>query len=166
MSKIKDARLSTVTRVILSLASLPFFVLGRVVLQAGHEIAVVFGTLLIIAGITILALLWAFPTASRIGEKGSRIIFPAEKLRGPQPMYGVAESKIARGLHEEAMAEYQKIAAQYPAEPKPYLGMISVAIEHLQDPDWADAIYRRGMKAMENDKAKQTLTEGYRALLE
>ena len=168
MRKITHDPLSTTSRVILSIVlSTPCFYLGyKVLTMEGGMIAIVFGTLMCILGITFLALLWAFPTASLIGEQGGRIFFPVEKLRGPQPMYGVAESKIANGMYEEAMAEYERIAAQYPTETKPYLEMLAVAIDHLEDPEWANAIYQHGMETMESDEDKEVLTKGYRAILD
>lgn len=168
MSKIKEARLSTATRVIISLVVVPpcFYMGVKIATQSGgNPIAIIFGTLVAIVGITVFAVLWAFPTARRIGEQGARLYFPAEVLTGPQPMYGVAASKLAKGRHEEAIAEYEKIAAQYPAELKPYLEMIGIAIDHLNDPDWAKVIYQRGMAAMKSEDDREALAKGYQAIL-
>ena len=167
MFKRKKEHMGMAPRSILALVlSVPFFVLGLFLIKAGH-IAVALGTLFMCCGIIIVSLFMSFPMARKIAEPWAQMIFfPSECYKEAKPMYSIPESKIAKGLYEEAIIEYQKIAAQYPEETKPYLEMISVASDHLKDPEWAKAIYQRGLKALEDDDAKEVLTRGYRAILD
>ena len=153
-------------RIILALVlSCPFIFFGSIMLEGGH-IGAAFGSLFICAGIIIISIFMSFPAARRIAEPWGQLFFPTEGFKEAKPMYSIPESKIAKGLFEEAIIEYQKIATQYPAETKPYLEMISVASDHLKDPEWAKAIYQRGLETLEEEDAKEVLTKGYRAILD
>lgn len=83
----------------------------------------------------------------------------------PQPAYSIYETKRAKGLYEEAIAGFEKIAAEYPEEVKPYIEMIDIAIVDLKDSERAKRIFYRGIAALKKDKDKEILTQRYRTEL-
>ena len=123
------------------------------------------GTLLICAGIIIISLFMAFPAAQRIAEPWGEVFFPNKRFKRAQPMYSIAESKLAKGLHEEAMAEYKKISVDHPSALKPYLEMIDIAVDNLNDVDRAREIFQRGMISLEQPEDKEALTRIYDSML-
>jgi len=166
MGKPKDKPMAMLPRIILALVlSCPFIFFGSIMLEGGH-IGAIFGTLFICAGIIIISIFMSFPAARRIAEPWGGIFFPAERFKQTKPMYSIPESRIANGMYEEAMAEYEKIILEYPSEMKPYLDMMTVAMDYLRDPDWANTIYQRGMQTLEDKRIKEQLTQAYHALLE
>lgn len=152
------------------LLSSPFFASGffalRVEASDVHQrIVVTIASLFIIAGITVISIIMASPVARLFAEPWGGIFFPNQCFKGTQPMYGIPETKRAMGLHLEALAEYEKIRAAYPSELKPYIEMIGIAIDDLEDPEWAKSIYQRGMATLKKDQDKENLTRVYNTML-
>ena len=110
------------------------------------------------------ATLIARPIARLIAEPAGSLFFPSDRFTRPQPMYGIPESKRKKGLFEEAMADFEKIANDYPHELKPYIDMMDIAIVDLKDAERANAIYQRGISALKTTEDKETLARMYRAI--
>jgi hypothetical protein len=102
--------------------------------------------------------------ARLIAEPASSIYYPREETDYIPPVYGIPESKRAKGLYEEAMAGFEKIIENYPDEVRPYIEMIDIAIRNLKDPERANQIYQRGMANLKKDEAKQVLVQMYSAI--
>lgn len=150
-----------VTRVVLALLlSSPFFWIGHKALGMGGLLVGV-AVLLICAGIIIVSIMMAFPAAQRIAEPWGEVFFPNKRFKRAQPMYGIPESRRAMGLYEQAMAEYEKITAEHPSELKPYLEMVDIAVDNLNDIERAREIFQRGMAALKKDADKKKLTKIY-----
>ena len=110
------------------------------------------------------AVLIARPIARLIAEPAGNLFYPGDSFSRPQPMYGIPESKRKKGFYEEAMADYEKIANDFPRELKPYIDMIDVAIVDLRDAGRANAIYQRGIAALKKAEDKETLARMYHAI--
>lgn len=76
-------------------------------------------------------------------------------------MYGIPQSRRAKGHLEEALAEYEKIAAAYPNEVRPWHEMVAIAIEDLRDPDRARYIFERGVAVLKNPNDRDRLAQTY-----
>lgn len=76
----------------------------------------------------------AFPLAELIAEPTGNLFWPSDRFDRPQPAYSIPQSKRARGLYEEAMAGFEKLAEEHPQEVQPYVEMIDIAIVNLHDP--------------------------------
>ena len=98
------------------------------------------------------AALVARPIARLVAEPASSLFYPGTCYERPQPMYGIPESKRKKGLYEEAMADFEKIANDYPHELKPYIDMMDISIVDLKDAERANAIYQRGISALKNEE--------------
>ncbi len=107
------------------------------------------------------AIILAFPLARLVAEPGGNLYWPGKELDRPQPMYSIPQAKRARGLFDEAMAGFQRIASEYPEEVKPYVEMIDIAVVDLRDKDMAAAIYRRGISVLKNDDDREALKRMY-----
>lgn len=109
----------------------------------------------------IAAILLAFPLATLLANAWNNLIWSRSYYDRPQPMYGIPQSRRAKGHLEEALAEYEKIAAAYPNEVRPWHEMVAIAIEDLRDPDRARDIFERGVAALKNPDARDRLAQTY-----
>jgi len=71
-------------------------------------------------------------------------------------VYGIPRAKRANGLYEEAIADLEKIALEYPEELQPYVEIIDIAIVNLKDPERARQTYQRGLSVLKNEEAKES----------
>lgn len=110
------------------------------------------------------AILVARPIARLVAEPAGNLFYPGDCYDRRQPMYGIPESKRKKGLFEEAMADLEKIANEFPRELKPYIDMMDIAIVDLKDPDRANAIYQRGIAALRKIEDKETLARMYQGI--
>ena len=139
------------------LLALPLFGLGFYLLCGGLGTAF-FGAATIIVG----ACIAAFPLAELFGRPLMSLYWPTAS--GPvKPNYSIPEAHVKQGRYEQAMAEYEAIAQQYPNEVQAYIGMIEIAFRDLKDPQRANAAYRRGMEQFRNKKHEAMLHRMYTA---
>ena len=116
-----------------------------------------FGMAFLVTG----ALVIATPLARLVAEPAGNLFYPNERFRRPLPMYGIPQSLRAKGRYEEAMAGFEKLAADYPDEVQPYVEMLELAIRDLEDPRRAARIYRQGLSALKSPAARETLERLY-----
>ncbi len=119
-----------------------------------------FGMACLVAAATIIAP----PLARLIAEPSGNLFYPSQRFDRPPPMYSIPKSKRAKGLYEEAIAGFEKIAQDYPDEVKPYIEMIDIAIVNLKDPERANAVYQRGILVLKKNEDKEVLARMYGAI--
>ncbi len=110
------------------------------------------------------AIVMASPVGRLIAEPMGNLFYPGKRSSHAPPMYSIPESNRAKGRYEEAMLGFEKIAETFPAEVKPYIEMIDMAIVNLKDPDRANEIFRRGVSVLQEDKDKEALATMYGAI--
>jgi len=110
------------------------------------------------------ALIVAPPLAELFAEPTGSLFWPSDQYDRPQPQYSIPQSKRARGLYEEAMAGFEKIAAEYPGETQPYVEMIDIAIVNLPDLPRAKAILQRGFSVLKKDEDREALVRMFCAI--
>ena len=99
--------------------------------------------------------------AELFAEPTGNLFWPSAQYDRPQPAYSIPQSKRARGLYEETIAGFEKIAEEYPGEIQPYVEMIEIAIVNLHDPERAKAIFHRGIDVLKKDEDRETLARMY-----
>lgn len=104
------------------------------------------------------------PIAEWIGMWCGLSIYPADYFNKAPPAYSIPEALVKRQHYHEAMTAYEKIAAEYPQEVKPYAGMIEVALIHLNDRQLASLIYYKGMDNLKKEEARESLVCLYKAI--
>lgn len=109
----------------------------------------------------IAAILLAFPLANLLASAWDRFIWSRSYYDRPQPMYGIPQSRRAKGHLEEALAEYEKIAAAYPKEVRPWLDMIDLAIHDLRDARRAYLVYHQGLAHLKKAQDRDLLAQVY-----
>lgn len=146
----------------------PFLVIGLVILaRAGGSASTAHGYAMGLfgcAGVILGSVILAFPLASLIAEPVGSLFYPGRRSSRPSPMYGIPESKRARGLYEEAMTGFEKISEEYPDEVKPFIEMIDISIVNLKDPERANAIYRHGAAVLKKREDQEALARMYSAI--
>lgn len=139
------------------LIAAPFFFFGVRLMMAGLGLAFLGGALIILGAIIVARSfggIVAFPVAN--------LFFPDESDPAP-PMYSIPESHVKKGLYEQAIREYEEIAAKYPKETKPYVDMMEIAFVRLKDPQRARQIFQRGLTVLRTDQQRAALTRMYEA---
>lgn len=117
------------------------------------------GLLVALPFIGIGALVVAPAITAILAQPFSSLFYPSERFDGPQPMYSVPQAKRAKGLYEEAMTGYERIASRYPKEVKPYIEMIDIAIVNLRNVERAKSILGRGIVLLGNESDEKVLKE-------
>jgi tetratricopeptide (TPR) repeat protein len=107
------------------------------------------------------AMVLAFPLANLLAAAWDRFIWSKTYYDKPQPMYGIPQSRRAKGLPEEALAEYEKILATHPDEVRPWLDMLTIAIEDLKELSRAQDIFERGVAFLKNPDDRDLLAKTY-----
>ena len=131
---------------------------GVLLVSAGGAVpGMLLGMLCILAGSIVLA----FPVANLIATAWDRLLWSRSYYDKPQPMYGIPQSRRAKGQLEEALFEYEKIAAVHPDEIRPHLEMIDLAIHDLRDAARAQAIYERGLLCLKKPEDRELLSKTY-----
>lgn len=166
MHSYKDILLSLLKRVLIAVpfVALSFFLLSRAG-GGGSLLGAYAMGLLGCASMIAVAIVVAFPLARLIAEPSGSLYWPTGRFDRPQPMYGIPQSKRAKGLYEQAMAGYEKIIRDYPGELKPYVEMIDIAVVDLRDPDRATWLLNRGLAVLKKEEDRATLSRIYSAII-
>lgn len=91
------------------------------------------------------------------------LFYSGKKFDKAPPMYSIPESKLKKGLYEEALQLYAEIAAKYPEEIRPQIEMLNIAGFHLRDPQRAAQIYQRARALFPKPEDRETLAKMYAA---
>jgi tetratricopeptide (TPR) repeat protein len=119
-----------------------------------------YGLFVLLVGVAIVATGLAGIFASPF----SALLFPSRRGASPRPMYSRASAREKNGKYEEAILLYEEILAGNPEEVKPYIEMIRIAIERLDDPSRADNIFRKATSRIRRHEDRDYLERMYRAL--
>ena len=111
----------------------------------------------------VAAVLMAPTVAGWLAAPWGGLFFPSARNEKPPPHYSLAEAKMQRDDFEGALADYVKITLNYPGEVRPYCDMVDIVLRHLDDPERAEVIYRKGMETLEDQEAKEVLARHFRA---
>ena len=134
------------------------FALGiGVLLGAGNAAQMLLGFLFFL----VASIFVAGPIAQWLAAPMGSLFWPRKYYARPQPMYGIPQARRAKGQLEEALAEYEKIAAAHPDEVRPWLDMIDLAIHDLHDAARAQALFERGVAALKNPDDRDLLAKTY-----
>ncbi len=109
------------------------------------------------------AIIIAEPIAALVAEPSGSLFFPRHAAR-VEPVYSLAEAKRKRGQYVEALDEYERIAAQFPAAVHPYIAMMEIAAADLHDGERAEAIARRGLSMLRDEASRQELLRAHRTI--
>ena len=137
------------------------FAVGTWILLGAGESGNVLQMLLGFAFFLVAAILLSGPAARLLAEPMGSLFWPRRYSDRPQPMYGIPQARRAKGQLEEALAEYEKIAAAHPDEVRPWLDMIDLAIHDLHDAARAQALFERGVAALKNPDDRDLLAKTY-----
>ena len=97
--------------------------------------------------------------AQRFGDLAGGLFFPDRKFDRPQPVFSIAEGKRTQGQPREALAEYERVLLEHPAEIRCYVGMMDIAARDLRDPVLAEGYHRRGAEQITDPDTLQRLSE-------
>jgi hypothetical protein len=121
----------------------------------------------LIIGLALLlpaAILFVFPLSRILSSPWGKLLYPDAKFDRPQPLYSLAEAQARREEYETAMTTYEQIAADFPEEIRPWIGMVEIAVMALNDLHRADTIYQRGIEQLTNPQARDTLERMFRGI--
>jgi hypothetical protein len=135
----------------------PLFLIGIYLLSsakmAGASVPqIIVALLLLVVG----AVICAPAIAGLIADSFGSFFYPERKVEAA-PTYSMAGSLLKKGLYQDAFNEYQRISEIHPEEKTPYMEMIKIALNHLEDKDLADGIYQKGRASLRRKGDKEAL---------
>jgi hypothetical protein len=136
----------------------PFFLLGGYFLVANPAY------LFVAYGLFLVAALFIATAVARLASDWLHAQLWPTDSESPPPVYGIPESHVQNGLYEQAMIEYEAIAARHPDEIKPYADMIEIAILRLRDRARARAIFESGLARLRGPDRQRALRTMYEAI--
>lgn len=134
----------------------------RVLLKSAQTAGNLGGLLIGFALLIAAAIFLAWPLTRLVAEPTGDLFYPERHPKKPPPMYGIPQSMVKRGEYEKAMAKYEEIVGTHPEEHRPYLDMMEIALVHLGDKERGSSVYRRGLRAFEDNDVKMLITQRYR----
>jgi len=132
----------------------------QILLGAAGVMQMLLGFLFFLLAAIILAPLVAGLLSAPFGN----LFWPRRTYDRPQPIYSIPRARRLKGLPEEALLDYEQIAAEHPSEVLPWIEMIDIAISDLHDFDRANQLYRRGIAALHDPDGRDQLAQAYAAL--
>jgi len=96
--------------------------------------------------------------AGWIGGSAGGLFFPGAWFDRPQPVYGPVEAKAVAGDYEGAIAGFEKLLEEFPADYRTYSRMIGMLVLDVGSPERAAAVLERAMGALPNEAERQELT--------
>ncbi len=137
-------------------------------LQALRGGGVLFAFTLVFYSLTLFlvgAIILVPALSSRVGGSVVGSLFSsAAGGRAHLPPYSQAEALVKQGHYKEALAKFQQIATDFPDELRPWLEMISVAVQQLGDLDAAFEFYSQARDHFQDPETRRRLLENYKAL--
>jgi hypothetical protein len=94
--------------------------------------------------------------AGLIAEPAGALFHP-RRAPLPQPRRSIAESKRARGCYDEAIAAYEQVVAEFPADLESWTAMVELALVHLRDRARGQALARRALLALGDERSRLAL---------
>lgn len=134
---------------------------------AAVEIVEAFARLLLLmAGLIALGIFLGYPAAHWVGRKFAEVLscLPAERFLRPQPALGIPASMAIHGDFVGAMESYEGLLLDHPAEKQIYFRMLEIALGPLHAVDYGEAILRRGLGNLPDEKVRASLIRHYEAL--
>ncbi|HSJ09163.1 MAG TPA: tetratricopeptide repeat protein, partial [Longimicrobiales bacterium] len=120
--------------------------------QTGGNV-VVYALIGMVAGAARIAL--AFRAVDRAGQMASAVLMPSGSSTPPVRQYSLADSLIARERFDEAIAELQRAATQYPADPEPRLRLARLYRDRIRHNDNAVLWFRQALSVPRLDAATE-----------
>lgn len=165
----KQPRQSMTSLFVCVALAVPCIALGYVLSTQPSEDEGASTTLLLgLASWVTAALLLAVPIARLASQPVVELYYPDEMVetRRPRqpPSCRFPEMLLRQGRYEDALREYRKIAGAHPDELRPRIGMLHVALVHLQDPIRASDLYREATRGMGDRDQRHELWRRYREL--
>lgn len=142
-------------------AMIGFALIGAGFFLMGGFLSFLLGVGLMMAGALVLQPILSTWLSSPAG----RFFYPEERFDRAQPLYSIAEAKVAKEAFEEAMTFYAHIAEQYPQELKAYVDRIRICVVHLHDPVRAEQVLNEGREAISDPRNRERLESMYRAIV-
>ena len=134
----------------------------------GHEEGIPGGMLAILAAhaaLVVAAILLARPLAGLVGDWFSGLFLPGERFDKPPPMYSIPEGRMAAEDYTGALAAYEELAAQHPAEIAPHLRMMEIHLRNFRDPEAARLVRENALRSIRGEKNRVKFDSAARLLL-
>ena len=113
--------------------------------------------------VIIIALFFNKPITDIISQSFVDFLFGYNRIRPPEPRYGIPEFQQEWGHFEESILEYEKITINFPEELKPWSNMLEIVMLKLKDPKRGTEIYHKGIAKLKDEENRKELTIIYLA---
>ncbi len=159
LNKMKDFKDIAVAIGLRILIAAPIFAAGCYLIAAPKYGTSSFQQIFLALGCFLISIVIVTPSIVRLFAEPAGSLYHSEKEDVPRapPDYSVPEKLRARGLFEEAMTAYEKIALQHPQASRPFLEMLDIALIELDNRDRAEAILNKGLALLSDPQNQEAL---------
>ena len=114
-----------------------------------------------VCGVCTLGILAGWPAALWIGRKMAEFLsgLPTARFVRPSPLFGIPRSMAMRGDLHGAVAKYEEMLLEYPAERELYYRLYEIVLGRLGDPSHAADILQRAMQNLPHEHDREVMRE-------
>jgi tetratricopeptide (TPR) repeat protein len=139
----------------------PFAVAAGLLFASGGGPDMAGRRVLALAFIVLYAIIVAPGFAALIAEPAGSLFYP-RRIALPQPCRSIAQAKRARGDYRAALAAYEEVLAEFPADLESWTAMVEIACVQLGDRALAEALARRALSALTQEGDRMELIRVHR----
>ncbi len=114
-----------------------------------------------VCGVCTLGILAGWPAAHWIGRKMAEFLsgLPTARFARPSPLFGIPRSMTMRGDLHGAVAKYEEMLLEYPAERELYYRLYEIVLGRLNDQSHAADILQRAMRNLPREHDREVMLE-------
>ena len=103
--------------------------------------------------------------ADIVAEPFRALMYPMARFSKPVPMYSVPKAKRARGDLEGALADYERMEAEYPGDLEVYRNMLELLVLEMKSPEKASEVFQRALQKLRKAEHREGLARLYEGML-
>ncbi len=104
--------------------------------------------------------------AKLLGQWVSWIYWPGHKRKNPSPPYSKVEARISEENYKEALKLLEEITAEQKNDPEPWIRMVDLLINKMDDTHEAELVYRKGIAELTGQEERKKLSALFNSMVD
>ena len=125
------------------------------------------GVIFTVCGVCTIGIICGWPAAHWIGRKLGDILscLPTERFQKAPPLLGIPRAMVMRGDIHGAVAKYEEMLVEYPAEKELHYRLLELVLGRLGDHSHGEAILRRALEKVPGARDRESLVNLHDSIL-